>query len=211
MKKILSFVLITLLLLSFAACKKSAADPTAALYGSWEGQIDLSAYLKERIVLANDELKDTLALSSYPATLTLTFNEDGSYKRAVEGAFDEAAIAALKGELKAGYTAYYTDFLRENEMDMTIAEFEQTTGVSLDRKVEQVADAAYLNSLVKEMDFAGAFLAEEKVLYMASFSEIEKKESGHTFAIDGGKLTLSDATAPTAFEEAFYPLTFEAK
>ncbi len=209
MKKVIAVLSILMLLVgSLTGCKKEK-NYEAEFYGSWEAEIDLSAYLKERIISNNDKLKDTLKLTSYPATVTLTFSEDGRLTRTIDGAFDEETMDTMRAELKAGYTAYYTQYLRESGLEMTITEFEKATGVSLDRKVEQVADVDYLNGLVDEIEFNGTFRAEEQFVFLGGYIS-GSLEIGHAYTMEDGKLTLSISTEPSGFEKAFYPLTFVA-
>lgn len=210
MKKILSVILILALVLSLGACKKSAPDPAAELRGTWEAQVDLAAYLKEKIVLSNQELKDTLNLSKYPATLILELKEDGSYQRTLKGAFEEAAIATLRAELTAGYTAYYTAFLKNKGMDMSVAEFEKTTGVSLAAKVNQVADSAYLKAILTDIDRGGTYEVQEGTIAFGGFASAGEPVH-HTYTLEADALTLSECDAPGDLEEAFYPLTFQKK
>lgn len=208
MKRVIAVVSILLMLVcALAGCKEK--DPAAGLYGSWEGQIDLSAYLKERIIKDNVKLKETLELSVYPAKVVFTFGEDGTVKRTIDGGFGEETLATLQSELLSGYTAYYTDYLKKNELDMTIAEFEAATGISLERKAAQIAEKKYLEGLVDEIEYNGTFQVQEATVYLGGFTDAQTP-IGHIFELKDGKLTLSVCTDPSGFEKAFYPLTLAA-
>jgi hypothetical protein len=213
MKRLIAMIL-CLATLCLAGCKKAPAPAPAGqktddLSGTWVAEIDLSSYLKERIVEVNDELKETLKISPCLAKVTLKIDADGTYHRTIEGVFDEAAVTALRTELLDGYTAYYTKYLKDNDLDMSVAEFEKTTGISLAAKAEQVADADYLSGIIRDMDKEGKYLIENGVIYLNGFVSAEEKTFGHKYKKEEGKLTLAECTDPTAFEDAFYPLTFE--
>ena len=209
MKRIIAILSILLIAVgALAGCKKEQ-DPAAGLYGSWEAEVDLSSYLKERIIKDNVKLKETLELSSYPAKVTFTFAEDGRITRTIDGGFGEETLAALQSDLLAGYTAYYTDYLKQNDLDMTIDEFENATGISLERKAAQIADKQYLEGLVDEIEYNGTFQVQETTVYLGGFTDAQTP-IGHIFELKDGKLTLSVCTDPSGFEKAFYPLVLAA-
>ena len=209
MKKIIAFLLIFVLVFSLAGCK--GADPKEKFYGTWVAEVDLADFLKAKIVNVNESLKDWLRLSEYPATITLTFNEDGSFERKVDGEFGTDTLDTLKAELLNGYNAYYADYLRGRGLDMTVEEFEKSSGISLKLKVEQVANADYLKNILNDLNHSGAYLVEEDHLYFGTHMNVEEKKNEQTYSLEEGKLTFEKAAVSAEYEEAFYPLTFVKK
>ena len=182
-KSIASFLCICLALSMLLACTgcKSSGD-AEKFVGEWEANVDMTDMLNNMLTSDPDtaELADYIKVDSYVLTLNFTFNNDGTYKIAIDRDALSTTTDALLATLKTGVMDYFEDMVNE----MASAE-----GVT----VEEVLDALGVADLEEFLAVSGVDMDDmfDMDTMLTAFDAVES--SGKYTAKDGELRLTSDS------------------
>ena len=224
MKRTRIAVLITLvavMLFTLAGC----GGDEAKFVGKWSTSIDMlpvfEAGMKEGAAEDPEsaEILDYFEFSSFELTYTYTFNEDGTFK----GAVDEDALAKqldnLRAEARKGFEKMLQEQIDANNLDMTVEELAKEADIDIDATVNEMFTEEMVDELTGDMNIEGNFEAREGKLYCSAGLEYAVDEAVYeTYEITDTELKLieyvGDEDEVSALEELeeygveIYPMTF---
>lgn len=192
------------------ACSGCGNKDKEALIGDWESTIDLTGMLNEQMEAGmggDEEMMSYFNFSSFTMKLNLSFNDDDTYKLSVNEEELDKSFDELIESLRTGITKYLEDMIAQQGVDMTVDEFLQQMGMDLDTFMDQALNKDVILASMGDMASSGTFEAKDGVLYMTENGSTSLAE----YALDNGKLTLSDKGADDSELKDFYPLVFTKK
>ena len=194
MKKLLCLALSLLFLLGFSACERSE------LTGSWQAKITYAELTEGQITAGFGKYSDHIkGLDSVSLHYTYTFSEDGTYLEACD---TESFLNDLNEILKDGITAYYTDYIAENRLNITPKDAMAADGITFDDLVDESVISSY-----KPRE--GNFKTKDGRLYLSQSLDTAIDEAVYTeYELKGNKLTLKKAVGASFSVSSMLPITF---
>ena len=197
MKKIISILLIAVMLLAFAGCGKSKSGDKEQFVGTWKATLDMTELLNEslREGIGDDEMADFFVIDKFSFDVVFKFNDDGTYSTDVDQASLDKSAETMKTAVKDGLMDYFEVMVDEMELDMSVEELLELSGLSMDDLLEEAMPADLFDDVVKEFKLKGNWKAENGKLYTTeSLSDDVNKAGYELYEItDAGiKLSLVD-------------------
>lgn len=211
MKKILSLALCGVLLLTsllaFAGCSTEKK-----IIGTWEATLDMTEFLNEEMAL-DEGMSEYFTVSDFAFVLHFTFNDDGTYKIAIDEDALAATIDSLKDDLAVGMTEYFEDVIVSSGLSITVEEMLSYSGMDMDELMDESINAEMFDEIVSDFVTEGNYEFSEGNLYTsADFdSEIDKDEY-ITVAFSGKDIkfvSLVTDEEPDEMTKKLFPMTLK--
>ena len=156
---------------TFRKVEKPAAEEASDIADTWLGTMDIV----QLIVAMDPDLGNYMEKA--PVNLTMEMRADGSYTMEMDG-------SPILPELKAAMFSYINQLCEEN--DLTVAEFEEAQGKSLEEIVEEALEEMDLSSLNQTIDGVYELSGSELILDKGA-EETRGTYTGDTisFALEG--------------------------
>ena len=187
MKKRIALALCLVLLVSlvFAGCGTDAKED---LLGNWECQIDVSEMVRQQIADGDESLAGYFDDLTLGIQFDLAFGQDDTFTMEVNREALEAAFSNMIDQAAQGMLAYFEDLLVEQNLDMTVEELLELSGIA---SIEELLDQAMAIAL-EEMDLdsikmEGTYAAKNGKLVMT----VDDEEEEVPYTLKDGALTLS--------------------
>lgn len=169
MKKWCAMSLAVLLVLSLlAGCSPSDED---LLEGKWKAKVDLALAYEDLLARADASVAAHVDLAEFKVTLTLRFEEDGTYRLRADEKAVEAGAANVEAAIRTGMAAYL-----QAQTGKTMDNLLAATGMTMDELMERYFTDDLAGTIQKNLEAEG------------------------TYKISGGKLILLDETGGKVFE-----------
>lgn len=216
MRKSAAFLLsLSLLCAILLACSGCAGNKDKeALVGTWETTLDLTSMMNDELKagMGNDEeLMSYFTLSDFTVTLTITFRDDDTYTLAADEASMEKSVDSVIETLKNGFNKYLEDMLAEEYPDMTLDEFFEAAGTTMDAFYDETfgdaLDKEVLMSSTDDMESNGTFKAKDGILTLTD----DEGPGLEAYELNGDKLTLTGEGVEDSSLTGLYPLVFTKK
>lgn len=195
------------LLLLCSGCGNKDKD---ALIGSWETTLDLTDMVNEQMEAgmgAQQDLMEYFTIKSFPLKLILTFNEDDTYKLAMDKAAMDQSLDNILKDFRDGATRYFEDIIAESGQEMTIDEALASMGITMDDFMEQLFNKDAMVSSMGEMESSGTFEVKSGKLFLTD----EEGTGLEPYTLDGTTLTLTGEGVDDGELMGMYPMVFSKK
>ncbi len=195
------------LLLLCSGCGNKDKD---ALIGTWETTLDLTDMVNDQMKAgmgAQQDLMEYFTIKSFPLKLTLTFNEDDTYKLAMDKAAMDQSLDNILTDFRDGATRYFEDIIAESGQEMTIDEALASMGITMDDFMEQLFNKDAMISSMGEMESSGTFEVKSGVIYLTD----EEGPGAEPYKLDGTTLTLTGEGVDNGELMGMYPMVFNKK
>lgn len=197
-KRIAALLLALVMVFALCACSsddgkgkdkdKGEAKKTDAelIVGTWEGEIQLGDLIAEELAADPDmgEMASYFDFSDVTATLTFSFEKDGSYTLTMTADND-----AFKAAVHKAYEELLTDML--DGTGMTLEDAAAAEGMTVEEFIDAVVeDSVGTDDVFDDEDDSGEYEIKNGKLYL--FAEGDEKDEGTYYEIklSEGKLTL---------------------
>ena len=216
MRKSAAFLVsLSLLCAILLACSGCAGNKDKeALIGTWETTLDLTSMMNDEMKagLGNDEeLMSYFTISNFTVTLTISFQDDDSYTLAADAASMEKSVDNMIASLQDGFSKYVEDMVAQQYPDMTMDEFFEAIGMTMDEFYDDTFGSALdketLMSAVDDMESIGTFTAKNGILTLTD----DEGPGMEAYELDGNKLTLTGEGVEDGSLMGLYPLVFTKK
>lgn len=148
----------------------SPSDETL-LEGKWRGKVDLGLAYEDLLARADASVAAHIDLFDFEVTLTLRFEDDGTYRMEAKEEEIQAGAANMEQAIRTGMAAYLQARTGKT-MDNLLA----ATGMTMDELMERYFTADLAGTIQKNLEAKG------------------------TYKLNGGKLILLDEEGSKVFE-----------
>lgn len=194
MKKNIARILCLIMVLSVVLC--GCSEEKNELLGTWTGDMDLSEALNASMALEGSGMEDYFNFTGFTVELTMVFNEDGTYSMSVSEESVSAAFDTIIAQLSDGMTQYIEDLLEAEGLDMTVEEFLELGGISIDDLIAEAFTEEMLTEVVAAFEASGQYKAEGGKLYTSSSVDEAISENAYdSYSISGTTLTIEIVNA----------------
>ncbi len=202
MKKVLALALSAALLVGLlAGCGGKKSD----VLGAWELEMEMNDLINDQLAAAD---MDDLQIGSFAVTMDFNFKEDGTYTLQVNTDAMSDAVDGLKAEMREGLPAYVDRMLAEEGVEMTVDEFFQASGITLDEMVDTMFDAEAITQSLGDAGGEGNYQAKDGKLYLSDgLDNRVDPESYYTYTLDGDVMTLQGAVGEDSEFAGMFPMT----
>ena len=160
-----------------------------SLLGSWEGSIDITTYLNEQMATAG--LGDYFVFSDMTMSVVMTFTEEGETTLAIDKDSVNDLMDSLLEQMKGGMNTMLQDLLDSYQIDMTVDEYLQASGTTLDELLEDSMDTAMSDDLFEELEQEGYYSIEDGLLFIADEKDEKMADDeANPYTIEDGVLTI---------------------
>lgn len=195
------------LLLVCSGCGSKDKD---ALVGSWESSLDLTDMVNDQMEAGmggDQDLMEYFTIKDFSIKLVLTFNEDDTYKLAVDEAAMGQSLDNILAGFKDGATRYFEDLITQSGQEMTVDEALANMGLTMDDFMEQLFSKEDMMSSLGGMESSGTFEVKGETLYLTD----EDGTGAEPYKLDGATLTLTGEGVDDGEMVGLYPMTFTKK
>ena len=150
-------------------CSGCGGGDKKALVGTWESSLNLTDMVNEQMEAgmgSDQELMQYFTIKDFSIKLALTFNEDDTYKLAVDEAAMGQSLDNILADFKEGATRYFEDLIAESGQEMTVDEALSAMGLTMDDFMDQLFSKEDMMSSLGEMESSGTFQAKGGMIYM---------------------------------------------
>ena len=150
-------------------CSGCGGGDKKALVGTWESSLDLTDMVNEQMEAgmgSDQELMQYFTIKDFSIKLALTFNEDDTYKLAVDEAAMGQSLDNILADFKEGATRYFEDLIADSGQEMTVDEALSAMGLTMDDFMDQLFSKEDMMSSLGEMESSGTFQAKGGMIYM---------------------------------------------
>ena len=185
-------LLLTLAMLTalLAGC---GSDDSKKLIGSWVGTLSLADAGED---LDDDlaELQEMMDISKLQVDMSLVLREDGTYSMSITPESAEIAIDVMIVEMKPYLEKMIEDQLAAEGINMTLDEFFEASGYTLDDLIEESLDRdEVINSMTEGSAREGQYKASDGKLYFSdSVNQEPSKTECESYSFEGETLLLTE-------------------
>ena len=205
MRKTVAWLLIlALTAFAFAGCGRTEA---AKLAGTWEGQLDLTAVIRQQVPKTMEDLD----VGEFVVTAVFTFTEEGLYAMRLDGESVTRAVTALVEKLEA----YVIQKLEASakEQDLTAEQAAQMLGMTPEEYAKKLLEKANVETLTAQVtaqaEAEGLFEAKDGKLYLSDGADTRPNEGVYsTYTLEGDVLTITAATGGSEIETNLLKLVY---
>jgi phage baseplate assembly protein gpV len=178
-----------------------------SLLGSWEGSIDITTYLNEQMATAG--LGDYYVFSDMTMSVVMTFTEEGETTLAIDKDSVNDLMDSLLEQMKGGMNTMLQDLLDSYQIDMTVDEYLQASGTTLDELLEDSMDTAMSDDLFEELEQEGYYSIEDGLLFIADEKDEKMADDeANPYTIEDGVLTIevSEENEDAEYASFMFPM-----
>ena len=191
-------------------CSGCGGGGKKALVGTWESSLDLTDMVNEQMEAgmgSDQELMQYFTIKDFSIKLALTFNEDDTYKLAVDEAAMGQSLDNILADFKEGATRYFEDLIAESGQEMTVDEALSAMGLTMDDFMDQLFSKEDMMSSLGEMESSGTFQAKGGMIYMTDGDGTGVEP----YELEDSTLTLTGEGVDDGELVGLYPMTFTKK
>ena len=211
MKKVLCILLVLALCAAMLTAFTGCGNEADKLVGTWKAEVDLAAMINEELA-ADPALAEHFNISSFCVTLTMTFNEDGTYASGIDGDSVMAAMEGLIADLETGIYAMFEAELEAAGLDMSVEDLMALSGVSMDDVLGEMTytlESGLVEQVVAESAMEGNYEVKGDKLFQSEGMEYAIDPAVYeVFELDGNTLTLVEYVGDDTGISEVYPITF---
>lgn len=203
MKKILALTLSVLLVVGLLA---GCGGADKGIIGKWAMTLDMVDMLNEE--LSGLGMDETMQLSTFAITMNFDFKSDGTYTCELDTAAFQTTMDTMKDELRVGFTKYIEDMIASQGVDMTIDEFFEMSGTTLDEALDDAFSAEDMAGMAEELAGEGNYETKDGKLFLSDGLDYRvDPEVYYTYTIDGDSMSFLSGVGTDEDEFAeFFPL-----
>lgn len=205
MKKTILFILAVSLTLSMLL---TGCSPKSELEGYWHATIDLTDFVNEGLDVG--DLGEYININYFGFDYFAYFNDDGTYEFKFDTDGATSMYEQVREDFKKGVLEYFQAMIDENNADITVEEFLERQGKSLDELIEDEFPDEYLQSFMDSLSHEGNYESKEGKLYLSDGLDTRpSKEVFEEYTLDGTTLTITAGNTKQSSEFDIFPLVFE--
>lgn len=211
MKRTLFLGLCVLMLLSML-CLMTGCGAEDQFVGSWKGTIDMTKMIDDELKAnpSTAEMASYFNFENFAMDVVYTFNEDGTYSVAVDDASVAAMVADYRKGLADGLTKYFEDYLKKNNVNMTVDALLKASNTTLDAMVDDAVKSADLESSAAALEENGVFYVLDEVLYTAPDDDGEESAYYYSFPSETELLfSEENVTAEVPASKYLFPMSLK--
>lgn len=181
--------LVMVLSMVFAGC---GADPKAELVGKWEGELDATDGIKNLFLASAGDMAEYIEVERFALKLTMEFREDDTCTMSIDPDALQEAFSSMVKSMGAGMTAYFEQLIEENELDMTVDELLEASGMgTMDETLDMLLESAMAEIKPEDLVQDGKYIIKNGTLFISDDMNAEyKAEDASAYTIENGKLTF---------------------
>ena len=216
MKKILKCAICLILVFStFMLC---GCDDSKSLVGEYEAQRDYAALFN--YIMNESAEENTLKVMSLKAVEKISFNEDGTYKVAVEENEIENVKRNAREQLRTALVSYYVKLIADSGLNVTADQYLASVGTSFEDLLREMKIEETVEKMFSTSCFEGRYKANKGRLYRSnSLDTTYDKKVYETYTLIGGVLTLKESInekeekseEEIKIEKMLYPIKYVKK
>ena len=189
--------------LTSAKASEQGLDPRIA--GRWQMNVDFADMFEEEL---DNMGMDAMRLSSFVITMNFDFKSDGTYTCELDTDAFQTTMDTMKSEMRDGFTKYIEDMIAAQGADMTIDEFFELSGTTLDEALDEAFSAEDVASTADELAGEGNYETKDGKLYLSDGLDYHvDPQVYYTYAIDEDSLYLLRGVGTDEDEFAeFFPI-----
>ena len=186
-----------------------AGTATESIVGTWTGTVDITDYLTDTMTAADASMATYFTFSDLVMDMTMSFTAEGTCSMEFDQEGMETLINKMLEQMRPGLEKMMTEAIAAEGLDMSLEEFLEMAGISLDDLLAEVADAALSADVLEDMNQSGNYQAKDGRLWISDDLDSEIDEDDwQVYTIENGTLTIDLADGDTDVETAFlFPLT----
>ena len=203
-----------------AALLLTGCGKPETVVGKWKGTVNLAEVWNQGLQSALSETgmnADPLKVSSFNLDLIMEFTEDGAYSVAWDKESAKKSLEGLRPTLESGMRRMLEEAIQKANPDLTLEDYLNNSGMSLEDMVEEIISSANMDELVDELvdsEADGTYAAKDGKLFFGDSGADEVKEDEYMeYSFDGGKLILDNPHSNGALDsdflsaDQFFPIT----
>ena len=187
----MSLVVVFSLMCVLSGCQKNDQE---LIVGSWTYEIEGAENFNEGMEKGmGEELVKYFKVDSIKFRMIVTYKEDGTYSMEVDENFVPELIDKMEKVVRSGLEKYFEDAIRQAGMDLSVDEFLELSGTSLDAAMEEMFSEENVDELIKIFTTkqVGKYKLENgKIYWTTEENEEFDEESYDTYKLEGDALTL---------------------
>lgn len=154
-----------------------------SLVGTWAGPYDLTQQLLSSISQGMDEkVMDYFSDIKFSVDMTLKLRSDGTFQMSLDRNSVERAFDRLISDVERALLKFLQDYVKENAPGMTVEEYLEANGASLEEFYEQIESRLpSLDGMTLEQ--SGTYEADERTISLEGQSTLQYRLSGNTLTI----------------------------
>ncbi len=202
MKKVFALALSAALLVGLlAGCGGKKSD----VLGVWELEMEMNDLINDQLAAAG---MDDFQISTFAVTMDFDFKEDGTYTLQVNTDAVADAVEGLKAEMREGLPAYVERMLADEGVEMTVDEFFQAGGITLEEMVDTMFDAETITQSLGDAGGEGNYKTKDGKLYLSDgLDHRVDPEAYYTYTLDGDVMTFQEAVGEDSEFAGMFPMT----
>ena len=186
---VVSVLVILTLMLSLTGC-----DEQKKFVGSWESSVDMTDYINQEMAKEEEELAEYLKIKEFELVLKMTFKDDGTYKASIDEKELEKTLESAKEDFKEGMNKYFEAYIDSMELDLTVDEVLEASGVDMDSLIEEAFGDELYSSFTDELSSEGNFKVKDGKLYLSDGLDKDIEEDVYdTYEISENELKLIES------------------
>lgn len=192
MKKTLSLILALVMIVSLASVLTGCGvSDKQKFVGTWEAAIDLTEEINKSMQ-EDEEVGEYLKISDFTLTFIFNFREDGTYEmRITEESFRDAVLN-IRDDMASGLEKYIAALIGEQGIDVTMDEFYELAGITLDDLIDEVMDSMISSDMLAEWSFSGRYDVKNGRLYTTEGLDTPIDENSFdVYEFDGEDIKLT--------------------
>ena len=124
-------------------------------------------------------------------SVVMTFTEEGETTLAIDKDSVNDLMDSLLEQMKGGMNTMLQDLLDSYQIDMTVDEYLQASGTTLDELLEDSMDTAMSDDLFEELEQEGYYSIEDGLLFIADEKDEKMADDeANPYTIEDGVLTI---------------------
>lgn len=154
-----------------------------SLVGTWAGSYDLTKQFLSSISQGMDEkVMDYFSDIKFSLDMTLELRSDGTFQMSLDRNSVERAFDRLISDVERAFLKFLQDYVKENAPGMTVEEYLEANGASLEEFYEQIESR--LPSLDgMTLEESGTYEADERTISLEGQSTFQYRLSGNTLTV----------------------------
>lgn len=187
------------------ATEKAIKNPEERILGLWEAELDFSENISELTSDGDEELAKYLTVDGLKTTYTFDFDKEGNVKISVDEEAFQKKLETMREDIASGYTAYYEAMLKKDGFDMTVEEYFDETGITMEQLVDEALDSDSLLSAIGKLATVGKYRLEGERIF------IDEEPMIYCFNSDTVLVFMLDVSQMTDEASLFFPITLMKK
>lgn len=207
MKKNISIVLTIMMLIASFTILSGCGEKNRFI-GNWSATIDMTDMIHE-IFSDEPEMEEYVKFDDFEVTMLLTFNEDGTYKMALDEEAFHTSLEELKKSFKDGMKDYVIAMTKEQGIEVSTEDMNDM----LDGLISEAFDEETMRQAFSGAESEGKYEYKDGKLYTTDKdSKIDKNVyETYEFVSDSELRLLESVGEDEEVMDGIYPMTLKKK